>query len=46
MKVVEGIVCFCFVVEMWKFGKYMNMGVFKMFSMNFVEKGYVKEEVN
>ena len=29
MKVAEGIVRFCPVVEMWKFGKYMNMGHLK-----------------
>lgn len=46
MKVAEGIVRFCPVVEMWKFGKYMNMGAFKMPSMNFAEKGHTKEEVN
>ncbi|MDJ1477098.1 DUF2892 domain-containing protein [Bacillus sp. LS15-K4] len=46
MKIAEGIVRFCPVVEMWKFGKYMNMGAFKMPSMNFTEKGHAKEEVN
>lgn len=46
MKVAEGIVRFCPIVEMWKFGKYMNMGAFKMPSMNFTEKGHTKEEVN
>lgn len=46
MKVAEGIVRFCPIVEAWKFGKYMNMGAFKMPSMNFTEKGHAKEEVN
>ncbi|ALC54917.1 TPA: DUF2892 domain-containing protein [Bacillus thuringiensis] len=46
MKVAEGIVRFCPIVEAWKFGKYMNMGAFKMPGMNFTEKGHAKEEVN
>ena len=33
-------------ILLWKFGKYMNMGAFKMPSMNFAEKGHTKEEVN
>ncbi|OUA70402.1 MarR family transcriptional regulator [Bacillus thuringiensis serovar thailandensis] len=46
MKVAEGIVRFCPIVEMWKFGKYMNMGAFKMPSMDFAKKGHTKEEAN
>ncbi|KFN02009.1 DUF2892 domain-containing protein [Bacillus clarus] len=46
MKIAEGIVRFCPIVEACKFGKYMNMSSFKMPSMNFNEKGHAKEEVN
>ncbi|MGE7884333.1 YgaP family membrane protein [Bacillus sp. NPDC094077] len=46
MKIAEGIVRFCPIAEVCKFGKYMNMGAFKMPSMNFTEKGHAKEEVN
>jgi hypothetical protein len=46
MKIAEGIVRFCPIVEACKLGKYMNMSAFKMPSMNFTEKGHNKEEVN
>lgn len=44
MKVAEGIVRFCPIVEMWKFGKYMNMGAFKMPSMDFAKRDILKKK--
>ncbi|MDM5191806.1 DUF2892 domain-containing protein [Bacillus hominis] len=46
MKIAEGIVRFCPIAEVCKFGKFMSMGAVKMPSMNFAEKGHAKEEVN
>ncbi|QWU43312.1 MULTISPECIES: DUF2892 domain-containing protein [Bacillus] len=46
MKIAEGIVRFCPIAEVCKFGKYMSIGAFKIPSMNFTEKGHNKEEVN
>ncbi|MGH0430198.1 YgaP family membrane protein [Bacillus hominis] len=45
MKIAEGIVRFCPIAEVCKFGKFMSMGAVKMPSMNFAEKGHAKEEV-
>ncbi|KEK21988.1 YgaP family membrane protein [Bacillus gaemokensis] len=45
MRIAEGIVRFCPIVEACKFGKYMNISNFKMPSMDFNKKGYAKEEV-
>ena len=46
MKIAEGILRFCPITEACKFGKYMNMGAFKIPSMDFNKKGNAKEEVN
>ncbi|EJQ54872.1 hypothetical protein IEQ_00212 [Bacillus cereus BAG6X1-2] len=45
MKIAEGIVRFCPITEVCKFGKFMSMSAVKMPSMNFAEKGHAKEEV-
>ncbi|MDM5153132.1 DUF2892 domain-containing protein [Bacillus sp. DX1.1] len=44
MKIAEGIVRFCPIVEACKFGKYMNMTDLKMPSMNLNKKGHVNTE--
>ncbi|EEL52375.1 hypothetical protein bcere0022_2570 [Bacillus cereus Rock3-44] len=46
MKIAEGIIRFCPITEACKFGKYMNMGDFKIPSMDFNKKGHAKEEVS
>jgi len=44
MKIAEGILRFCPITEACKFGKYINMGAFKIPSMDFNKKGHAKQE--